>query len=64
MKADSTTSRLLETQHVRIAGLHSRLNPLVALQHSIKAIQQKQILLGFSALSWACICKLTWLQIS
>lgn len=27
---------------------------MVALQHSIKAIQQKQFSLSFSALSWAC----------
>lgn len=30
------------------------LNPLVTLQHSIKATQQKQFSLSFSALSWAC----------
>lgn len=27
---------------------------MVALQYSIKAIQQKQFQLSFSALSWAC----------
>lgn len=27
---------------------------MAAVQHSVKAIQQKQVSDGFSALSWAC----------
>lgn len=54
LRAGSTASKLLETQHINNVGLDAGFKTHSSTAALIKATQQKQFSLSFSALSWAC----------